>query len=120
MKYQLDTRILDKLIRDNPANLGRFMQAVATDIVSDVQLNFSDTSPSPVGSPPGVDTTTLKGSMHVRPISQLTYYVEDGTEYGIVHELGLNGYPRPFVNPAFERARQHFVEAAKAWGILKP
>jgi len=119
MQHKLDTAMLDKITRNNPDKLSRFVRSVAEYIKSDIVQSFG-TSIAPVGEPPGVDTGALRASMKVEQEGKFRCIVHDGVVYGVVHELALNGYPRPFVVPAFERARGKFIEAAKAWGLFKP
>jgi hypothetical protein len=119
MQYKLDAKVLDKITREHPEKLSQFVRAFANDINSDIVQSFG-TSIAPVGEPPGVDTGALRASMKVDQEGKFRFIVHDGVVYGVVHELALNGYPRPFVRPAFERAQRRFIEAAKAWGLLKP
>ena len=119
MQYKLDMKPLDKITREHPERLSQFVRAVANDINSDIVQSFG-TSIAPVGEPPGVDTGALRASMKVDQESKFRFIVHDGVVYGVVHELALNGYPRPFMRPAFERAQRKFIDAAKAWGLFKP
>ncbi len=119
MQHKLEMKVLDKITRENPDNVSRFGRAVANDINSDIVQSFG-TSIAPVGEPPGVDTGALRASMKVDQEGKFRFIVHDGVVYGVVHELALNGYPRPFVRPAFERAQRKFIDAAKAWGLFKP
>lgn len=85
------------------------------------------------GYPPNVDMNRLRGSIKWTPEDRFTRDVHDGVEYGIYLELGttrnpgeLGGEkllgprsqgiaPRPFLGPAFERARRAFAERLKDW-----
>jgi phage gpG-like protein len=57
-------------------------------------------SPSPAGGPPGVDTGTLRASIHVEMTDALTALVSDGVAYGVYLEFGTTRMPaRPFMLP---------------------
>ena len=63
-------------------------------------VNSFGVSPSPVGSPPGVDTGTLKNAMHWRKRKNLLYAIVSGVDYAAPLEFGTSRMgARPFMGP---------------------
>lgn len=118
-----DTKKLRRLARKNPALLSAILREVASQIVGEIKLSMG-TSPagdeyrrgnvvhvaSQPGYPPNPDTGTLLGSITFHPVTELSYYVSDGTEYGVFLEIGTERMAaRPFMRPVFDRwSRREF------------
>lgn len=134
LTYEVDTTVLDRLIKALPAKADAALRAVAESMVSDVKLSFG-TGPSgrayrrrgvrhiasaPPG-PPANDTGALRASIRWMKIDDLHYRVTDGVSYGVHLELGnTRGMaPRPFMAPVIEQYRQRkLAEIIRDWGIL--
>lgn len=103
---KVDLRKLSELAAAMPATVDRFGRSVSSEMTGDIKASFG-TSPSPVGSPPGVDTGALRASMHWTDEGRLIYHIQDGVEYGIEHELLRDKRPglRPFISPVFQHWR---------------
>lgn len=118
----LDKRKLEQLIRNQPGMIDDLLRETAIELVSDVQFSFGSSPPgrthqrgkrthvaSRAGFPPNVDTGRLRASITWRRRRAGEYEVSDGTEYGYGLEVGTSGVAaRPFMRPAFERARNAF------------
>lgn len=106
----LDTAVLDRIIRDSGANVNDILQKLAQDTEADIKMSFSDTSPSPPGEPPGIDTGNLKNSITAEPDGR-SWVVYTQVEYAIHLEYGtVRMAARPFFLPAVLRT----VERAPA------
>lgn len=128
---KLDKRRLQEIIRTSPGKLDKALQEMAVEIVADMQSSMGSSPPgrsythgnvthvaSQAGYPPNVDTGRLRASLHSRKVKALHYQVEDGTEYGFYLEAGTsNMAARPFMRPAFEKARQKFIATIRS-GLL--
>lgn len=117
---KLDMAVLQRLKRETPARLDALLRSAAEGIVGDIKVSFG-TSPagatyyrgnvahvaSQAGYPPNVDIGTLRASMDWSPGDRpLKYHVHDGTNYGVLLELGTSRMAaRPFVAPVFEEWR---------------
>lgn len=116
----IDTTGLDRILRELPAELERWLDGEAEAIVTDVKMSMG-TSPagrsyerggvthvaSMPNFPPNVDTGTLRASIRWENDGRLQRLVMDGVEYGIYLEDGTERIaPRPFMAPAFEMAGQ--------------
>lgn len=131
-KVVLDTKGLQQLIRTEPQKVERWLKGFAEAMVTDIKLSMN-TSPagqsytrggithvaSQPNYPPNVDIGTLYGSIRQEKVSSLTYHISDGVEYGIMLEDGTESIaPRPFVQPAFDRASKMIGEdAARNLGL---
>ena len=126
-KARLDKRKLEQIIRNSPGQLDDALRMTALDIVGDVVLSFGT---SPAGErygkhvasspdyPPNVDTRTLRASIHMEARGQMEYWILDGVIYGYFLETGTARMAaRPFMRPAFERARTAFAVRFK--GLIK-
>lgn len=124
---QIDLSGIDKLQRAAPDDASRWLDMVATDIVSDIKLSFGTSPPgkkyvrdngvvhvaSQAGYPPNVDTGALRASMRWEAAGKLRRMVMDGVEYGYKLEVGTSEVaPRPFVSPVFIAWRQKIYDAA--------
>jgi hypothetical protein len=114
-----DTSGIEQLIAQGGDVLDRWLEGVANQIAADVKLSMGTSPPGNVyqrrgiehtasvaGSPPTPDTGNLRASIHVEKDASKphTLYVADGTEYGIMLEVGTSTIdPRPFMAPAFAR-----------------
>jgi len=119
---QLDKKKLQAMIREQPLLVDRVLGETAIGIVEDAQKSMGSSPPgasykrgkivhvaSKAGYPPNVDTGALRASLRFRKVSN-GYRVEDGMEYGYYLEVGTSRIkPRPFLRPAFERAKDRFI-----------
>lgn len=111
---RLDISGLDRLLATEPGRVEEWLEAFAESVLTDIVLSFG-TSPAAPGDPPGVDTGTLRASMRREKTGALEQTISDGVEYGIYLEDGTERIaPRPFVRPAFERARARVEKDARA------
>ena len=75
---------------------------IAQDCERYIKEHFSTSSPSPAGSPPGVDTGALKNSILAEPGDD-GWMLHDGVEYGVWLEYGTeNMAARPWMLPGVE------------------
>lgn len=151
-EVKVDVSGLERLLREEPDKVEKWLNSVAESIVTDVKLSFGSSPPgrtytrttstlgrdakgrftrvkgagvthvaSQPGYPPNVDIGTLIGSIRQEKTGTLEYQVMDGTEYGIYLEDGTEHIdPRPFMRPAFDRARQTVErDAASGLGLEK-
>ena len=94
---RLDTRELDRIIRDAPVKAEKALAAAAFQVQAVAQ------SRAPV------DTGALKNSIGTERKSRFTYWVADGVEYGIYQEFGTSRMAaHPFMVPAVESVREQF------------
>lgn len=101
MRVVVNTAHLDKLGKG--LGVETVLRKLAMDTESSIKNNFSSQSPSPVGSPPGVDTGNLKNSV-VAVRRGKGWAVIIGADYGADLEYGTRKMPaRPFVRPAVRR-----------------
>ncbi len=115
LQLQIDTSGLERVIRNAEKEADRALREVAEEMVSDIKLSFN-TGPdgrtyqrggkrhvaSSPGHPPNVDTGTLRASIRWRKISNLTYWIVDGVNYGVALEFGTSKIAaRPFFMPVF-------------------
>lgn len=106
----IDLSGFERVMRDYPGKVDRWLDGLAEDTVTDIRLSFG-ASPSPPGGPPGVDTGTLRASISWEATGRFERTVMDGVEYGVKLEDGTDRIaPRPWMRPAFDRLRQK-VEA---------
>ncbi len=119
MTVRKDFRKLDQIIRDTPERGDRMLAGAAIEITGDIVVSFT-TSPSSPGEPPGVDTGSLRASMHWEKVGNLHYIVADAVAHGIFMELGTSTIaPRPFMNPVFEEWRvRKFAQFIKDFGLI--
>ncbi len=119
-RVRKDTQVLQRLIRETPGKTDALLRGAGQEIVNEIVLSFSPTSPSAPGTPPGVDSGELRASMTATPDGPGRVLVHDGVAYGVYQELGTEKMPaRPFVSPIFERWRQgEFARFARDFGIL--
>lgn len=130
---QLDTAILDQLIRNTPETLDRWLAGVAIEVKGDIVLSF-DTGPagityagglvnnrnergqfsggkhraqhtaSAVPGPPAVDTGNLRAGIGSDKQGPLSYIVYAQAEYAPYLELSTERMAaRPFFVPIFEQ-----------------
>jgi len=115
ISFQLDTRVLDRLIRESPQRATAVVKKLAFDIQAKWMTSMSDTSPSAPNTPPAVVTGNLKNSSSVAMRSQFTAEFRVGADYITKLEFGtMNIAPRPSVVPAFEAVAKNAPEELKA------
>lgn len=115
----LDVRGLDTLKREAPQRADRICGKIAFDWDADMDSHFSNTSPSPVGSPPGIDTGNLKNSTvprRIRPMLWGIYGAHYGSDY-LERGTAKMG-ARPFIVPSGERIAKQITEAFKDFAKL--
>lgn len=94
---------IPELKRAAPQAADKALGALAFEGERDVKQSFG-TSPSAPGEPPGVDTGTLRNSIHVEKPKLLVRRIADGVNYGIMLEYGTRKMAaRPFMGPMAER-----------------
>lgn len=90
---------LVNLISVSPSRAINLLDALAFDGEAYVKRSFG-TSPSSAGEPPGVDTGTLRASIHVERLGEYKRGVVTGVDYAIHLEFGTeNMAARPFMIP---------------------
>ena len=76
--------------------------------------------PSPKGTPPGVDTGTLRRSFRTKPAKKMgkTLRVSAGTDvdYAIKHEFGIRTPKRPFMKQGIDSAKSYVNRLFAALG----
>lgn len=126
-RVKIDNKKLTRIMRDSPGVVSDALRATALEMVSDVVLSFGSSAPgatytrrgiehtaSVSGSPPNVDTGALRASIRMEKKSDHEFWVTDGVLYGYYLETGTSRMkPRPFMRPAFERARKRFADRFK-------
>lgn len=120
-RFEVDTRIMDDIIRATPDEIDRLGRMAATEMVNDVVMSFNSGPSgrsyprgknrvhiaSQPGHPPNVDTGTLRASMRWSEGRHFEWFVHDGVEYGIDLEYGTEVIaPRPFIGPVFWEWKQ--------------
>jgi hypothetical protein len=116
---RLDTTGMDRILRETPGKLRRFLDQEAENVVNDIKLSFG-TSPSAPGDPPGVDTGALRASITWVAQGKFTRMIHDGMEYGTYMEFGTEHIaPRPWLGPAMERVRRTIHVHARAFGLVE-
>lgn len=133
-EIKIDLSGLERLMREEPGKVETWLDSVAESIVTDVKLSFGTSPPgesytrggvthvaSQPGYPPNVDIGTLTNTIRQEKTGTLERTVMDGVEYGIYLEDGTEHIdPRPFMRPAFDRARQTVErDAANNLGLEK-
>ncbi len=126
-KVVLDVKGLEQLIRDEPEIVGRWLDAEAEAMVTDIKLSMN-TSPagetytrgsithtaSQPGYPPNIDTAALINSIRWERDGLLTRNIMDGVAHGIMMEDGTETIlPRPFMAPAFARESKAIGQSAR-------
>jgi hypothetical protein len=115
---RVDTHVMRQIITDTPQRASDFTTAFAESIVTDMKTSMS-VSPSAPGDTPGVDTGTLRASIHQEEVGPYTRHIMDGVGYGIYLEFGTSDMaPRPWFVPAFHRAEDRFGQAALEYGLI--
>jgi len=113
VNFTADFSGMDKLLREEPGKVGRFLDWMAESIVTDAKLSMGE-SPSAPGGPPGVDTGALRASITWEPTAHFERTVSDGVDYGIYLEYGTEKMAaRPWMVPAFARAQERMEQDAK-------
>lgn len=109
VRVELDTRKLDRLLRESPGKADKVVREWATIIAGDAAK----------GAP--VATGALRASILANSPEKrgpMKYRIQDGVEYGIWQEIGtkhMTGHP--FLIPAVERHWQSFLRAFE--GLFK-
>ncbi len=125
---RIDISGIDALLRAEPGKVSKWLDGLAESITGDAKLSMGS---SPAGAtyqrggvthvaslpgyPPNVDIGSLINSLHWEPTGTNERTIMDGVEYGIYLEDGTeNMLPRPFMKPAFDRARADLPNTAKS------
>ena len=106
------TKLLD-IERRAPGRIDKAIAKLALTCQAEIVENFSASSPSSPGQPPGVDTGALRASVHTEKVKAREHKCVASTEYAIYLEYGtLNEdgstrmAARPFMLPAVERTKR--------------
>jgi len=111
--FTADFSGMDKLLREEPGKVDRFLDWMAESIVTDAKLSMGE-SPSAPGDPPGVDTAALRASITWENTGPHERTISDGVEYGVYLEYGTEKMAaRPWMVPAFARAQERMEQDAK-------
>lgn len=103
---RLDTSGLDKLSRELETDADNALLRVARQVEALTKANIMSKNI--------IDTGALFGSIAVSPRGKGVYWVHDGVEYGIYHELGTHRIAaRPFMTPAVETVYLQVVDIIK-------
>lgn len=128
LTVRLDTSGMDRLLREEPQKVERFLDWMAESMVAEIVTSFgsgpggmtytrgsvSHTASQP-GYPPNVDTNALRASIRWEPTGRFERTIMDGVEYGIWLEDGTERIrPRPFMGPVFDEARRRIGREARA------
>lgn len=100
IKVDITFNKFPQLIREAPEKASQIVSAIAQHGKNYVVLSFG-TSPAPAGMPPGVDTDTLRGGIHIQPMGRFEREIRDASEYGVYLEFGStrHSYTWPFMTP---------------------
>lgn len=99
---KIDTRLLDKITAE--------MRPKASEVVS--KYGWAIAGEAAKNAP--LDTGALRASILSESslVSDLSFVVQDGVEYGVHQEFGTSKMPaHPFLLPAVEAWRQRFLDA---------
>lgn len=130
IEVKVDTKGLEKALREDPQKVGRWLDGFTEDTVGRIKLSFN-TSPSGrvykrgtrthtasvAGSPPNIDLGTLTNSITWEPTGELERTIYVGAEHGEYLEDGAEDIglaARPFMGPAFDDAQNRIEEDAAA------
>ena len=104
MSVIIDTVVLDKIAADLPRKAGAIVEKYGIAIAG----NAAAMAP--------IDTGALRNSIVAESgmVGPLTFYAQDGVEYGIFQELGTYKMAaQPFMVPTVERWAERFFDAFK-------
>ena len=123
---ELDMKVLERIIADQPSRVEHYLDGVAETIVNEMKDSMLSSPASGraydrgkgrvhiasiPGQPPRVDMGTLINSLKWRRVGSLMRRISDGVEYGIFLEMGRDRVqPRPFVRPVFDAWRVKFAD----------
>lgn len=97
--YKLDTSGIDKLLQGMDGNADKAVRDTAYEI-RDMAAGYAP-----------VRTGALRDSLEAVKVTQKTWWVQDGVEYGVYQELGTSKMgAQPFLTPAVEQAEQALAE----------
>lgn len=118
-KFTADTKKLRALANAMPDQADRALRTTAEQMTNEIKLSMGTSAAgesytrrgvthvaSVPGAPPNPDTNTLRLSLKWLPVGRLHYQISDGTDYGLLLEVGTEHIePRPFMTPVFEAWR---------------
>lgn len=97
---KLDTRKLDALARGLKTNTSNALARTARQVEATAKMNII--------SKDIIDTGAMLGSVTTTQQSEGVFWVHDGVEYGVYHELGTHKISaRPFMVPAVEAVGEY-------------
>jgi HK97 gp10 family phage protein len=97
-KVILDTRVLDRIIKQFPSESADIVAMTALQIEAKAKQNAP------------VDTGALRNSISSQEIDRYTWHVGDGVEYGFFVELGTSRMSaQPFLIPALMSVERWFL-----------
>jgi len=121
-KFDSDFSKLHQFMTDMPGKAGKFLDGIAEDMVTDMQLSMGTSPPgrtyvrrdsggnivvhvaSRPGYPPNPDEASLRNSLKWKRDGVLRRRLEDGVQHGRDMELGTGKVKaRPFMTPIFEK-----------------
>jgi hypothetical protein len=135
MQVTVDTRGLEKALREDPQKVERWLHGFTEDLVGRIKLSFNTSPPGRVyrrgktkthtasspGFPPNKDYGSLDGSITWEPTGSMETTVFVGVEHGEyledgAEDIGLEA--RPFMGPAFADAQSRIeADAAENLGL---
>lgn len=114
---KLTTKVLDKMLNDNPGKAEQATKIAADLIVNDIRDHWSGSSPSSPGQAPAVVTETLDTSVEAVQISggeRPTYSIDATAPYaGYLEQGTVKMAKRPFIYPAMKRMRDQLRDVFK-------
>lgn len=112
----INDAVLKNIMRTAPGKVIEGLDAMAFDGERDVKQSFG-TSVSDPGDPPGVDTGTLRSSIHTENTGRFSRAITTGVDYAAHLEYGTSKMAaRPFMMPMAmrlqKRSHQYFSDIA--------
>jgi len=110
---KVDMTKLLEIERSAPGRIDKAIGKLALVCQAEIVENFSSSSPSMPGQPPGIDTGALRASVHTEKVKAREHKTVAGTDYAIYLEYGTvtedgstRMAARPFMLPAVERTKR--------------
>lgn len=115
LKIEVDVSGLERLVKEEPQRVDRWLRGVAEQMAGDIKLRFN-TGPagrtykrgkrlhvaSSPGYSPNSDTGALKASIRKTPAGRLKYHIGASGRYAQYLEQGTTKMqPRPYIGPVF-------------------
>lgn len=135
IRVTVDVSGLDRLLKEEPQRVGRWLRGVGEQMVGDIKLSMGTSPPgityrrgpknkkgakthtaSKPGYAPNVDIGTLRASIHLEKQSgPYEYHISDGVIYGKYLEFGTarGMAARPFMRPVFDKWQKQIEDDAR-------